>query len=142
MPKSVRRKPNTSDTQLLPEYLEIPFKVPNGDGCIIICAERKAHQNVLTHLMTPQMFTKFAGKGYKALSSPFPHYFENQVVEVYTLFRQSQNLTRPKPTVKNRKRNKVSPKYIYSPSGYRMKPLVPHLAKLQQAANLVARKRR
>src|SRR5689334_6347840 len=88
MPKRVRRKPNTSDTALLPEYLEIPFKVPNGDFCLVLCT--KEYPRWLTNNpMPPQALPKFYRKGYKPLFTSLPHDLDGQIIEVYGLYRKS-----------------------------------------------------
>ena len=113
--KSVRRKSNTRDTQLLPEYLEIPFKIPNGDLCIVLRAVQHdgtfwsvagAQDALLTK--RPQPLPKFVAEGYQPMLATLTDYPEGHIVEVNVFFRKTKNLTRTKASVKNRKRNKVS----------------------------------
>jgi hypothetical protein len=110
VPKSMGRKANAGNVQLLPEYTEIPFKVPNGDLCIVLCAK-----DVFTsgsRLAPPEKLTKLITKGYKAVFVSFPNHVDNEIVVIYRFFLQSKNLTRPKPTIKNRKRNQMRPRKI------------------------------
>lgn len=121
MSKRMRRKSYASNTNFLPEYLEIPFKVPNGDLRIVLRAEQIAGSDNFSPLVpleyeTPKLLSKFARKGYEPLSISFPQDFENQVVKVYVLCRQSKNLTRSKARVKNRKGDKASTLEITCPA--------------------------
>jgi hypothetical protein len=116
MPKSVRRKANTGDTQLLPEYLEIPFKVPNGDLRIVLRAVDVPFRGMI-HRKTIQRLSQLATEGYKPMFSSFSKDFQDKIVHVYIFFRQSKHLRNPKSGIKNRKGNKVSPANVCSRCG-------------------------
>src|SRR5690349_17525190 len=77
MPKRVRRKPNTRNAELLPEYLEVPFKVPNGELCIVLRTKKMKFgpdPGVALRDVAPQAFAEFCAKGYKPVLAPFPNH--------------------------------------------------------------------
>ena len=93
-------KSNTVNTNLIPEYLEIPFKVPNGDLRIVLCSKNIAFWNTLK--MTEDRFTELGTKGYKTMFSAFTMDSKYQVIQIYILGRESKHLTGPKSGIKNR----------------------------------------
>jgi hypothetical protein len=110
MTKRVRRKPNACDAQLLPEYTEIPFKVADGEVCVVL-GPKHCDEASLVHI-PPKMFAKLGTEGYKAMSISFPKNFEDEIIKVTISFRKSKHLTRPKPAVKNSKRNKMGAAHV------------------------------
>jgi hypothetical protein len=121
--QSVRRKPKTTNTQFLPEYLEIPFKVPNGDFCIVLSSKNIPQgENIIWHTVvslqeSKKRLAKFNAEGYQAVLPTLTEYSKRQFVQVDILFRKSQNFTGPKPRVKNSKRNKPCTKKILTFGG-------------------------
>ncbi len=99
-----------TNTNLLPEYFEIPFKVPNGDLVICLRAEHvpAAERDVIGIFGMPiEGLPQLLAKGYQPMFSTFTTYLDDQIVKVKLFFRKSKHLTRPKAGVKNRKRNKA-----------------------------------
>ncbi len=86
-------------TQLLPEYLEIPFKVADGDFRIVLCTKNEVPWGITKE--SEEVLAKFGAKGYESVLSSFPKYFKNQVVQVNVLFRQSKHLAGSLPCPKS-----------------------------------------
>ena len=111
--KGVGREADAGNDQLFSESLEIPFKVPNGDFCVVLCTKDEIwarwpiHANAIR--ITPQELSEFKREWNQPMFPALTFYPQRQVVEVYFFFRQSKNLTRPKPAIKNRKRHQVRP---------------------------------
>ena len=120
MTKQVRMK--ISDTQLLPQSLEVPFKVPNGDLRILIRAEQVSAGERNAHPafgMPPETLPQLLTEGYEPLFSTFTTYLNDQVVKVKLFFRKSKHLTRSKSGVKNGKRHKMSTRQILTRAGFK-----------------------
>src|SRR5437879_1810661 len=99
--QGVGRETNAGDSQLLPECVEIPFKVPNGEFRVVFCAKKKPiviRYRVDVDLVdvAPDLFPKLYAEGYKTVFVSLAQDFQNQVFKVYVFFRQSQHLTRSK----------------------------------------------
>lgn len=115
----MRRKPNAGNVTLLPEQLEVSFKVANADFCIILCAKDVARWKdgfvEMSLKIPPKGFAKFKAEGYKSVFSALPVYLEGQIVQIYIAYRKTKSLGRTKAGIKNSKRNKVSAMKIDPP---------------------------
>ncbi len=107
MSKRMRRRSNTRNAHLLPEYLEIPVQVPNGDLCIVLRTEDIGVHRGQPLCPPPEGLTKFITEGYTPVFSTFATYFNDKVVHIYCLSRQSKNPRSTKPGIKNGKRNEM-----------------------------------
>lgn len=96
----MRGEADAGNTALLPEYLEIPFQVPKGDGCLIL-RSKKYVPFTDASFIPPERLSQLQAKGYDALLPALAEYFNGQCVEVYLFGGQFQHLTRAKPSIEN-----------------------------------------
>jgi hypothetical protein len=117
VPERVRGKADAADIQLLPQYLEIPLKVPNGDLRIVIRAEQIESGDNISPLLplkreSEKMLAQLRRKGYEPVFIPFPDDFKDQVVHIAVFFRKAKHLRGSKSRIKNRKSDEMSTEEI------------------------------
>jgi len=108
--KGMGRETHSGDAQLLPEYTEIPFKVPNGNLRVVLCAKKYPTSAFL--YIPPKRLAKFIREGYEPMFTPFTEYLQNETLKVHIFFRKAQDLRSTKPGVANRERHSMSPDKI------------------------------
>jgi hypothetical protein len=67
--KRVRGEADAGNAALLPEYLEIPLKVPYGQGRIVFCPKYESGSS--TTEMAKQALAKLDREGYKSVFTAF-----------------------------------------------------------------------
>jgi hypothetical protein len=108
MSQSMRRTSNASNTDTLTKRREITFKIPYRYSGIIFSSEKKGVGYIENIGISPEYLAELKAKGYKPILVSLPADLEDEVVQVKITFLKSENLARPKSSIKNRKRNKVS----------------------------------